>query len=360
MSSCVGHENEVPLRASAVLATTYDVALLDLDGVVYTGGMAVPGAPQALARAAHQGLRVAYVTNNASRPAAAVAEHLRSLGVQASTDDVVTSAQAAARLLSEIVPPRTKVLVVGGAGLHEALLAMGLIPVTSLADQPGAVVQGFDPSVGWLDLAEGSYAVAQGLPWVASNTDLTIPTDRGIAPGNGTLVAAIASATGRRPLVAGKPHLPMHREAIRRTGARRPLIVGDRLDTDIEGAVRGGADSLLVLTGVTGIPELLAAGPQHRPTFLGADLDQLLTSHPTTSSTPDGWVCGRWQVGVEGELAASRRADADQSASSEPGPDWLDALRAACATSWSCESAQRGALIDRLATRLGELRGAAS
>jgi HAD superfamily hydrolase (TIGR01450 family) len=300
------------------------VALLDLDGVVYVGSRAVPGAPEALRGAGAAGMRLAYVTNNASRPPAAVASHLRSLGVPAREDEVVTSAQAAARVLADLVPAGARVLVVGGEGLRVALRERGLEPVARSADEPVAVVQGFSPDVDWALLAEGAYALARGVPWVASNTDLTIPTPAGRAPGNGTLVEVLRLATGRSPVVAGKPETAMHREAVLRTAATRPLVVGDRLDTDIEGATRAGVDSLLVLTGVTDAVGLVLAPPHLRPTYVAADLRGLLQQHPATRWA-DGWCCRQAIARVQdGRLEVTTL-----------GGDPLDALRASCAAVWN-------------------------
>ena len=228
-----------PLRTSEEpLVTAYDCAMLDLDGVVYIGPHAVEEVPDVLAQARDLGMTLAFVTNNAARTPADVAGHLRELGVEARAEDVVTSAQAAAREVAERVPPGAKVLVVGGEGLETALKEHDLVPVSSADDDPAAVVQGFHRSVGWELLAEGAYAIRSGLPWIASNLDLTVPTARGIAPGNGALVGAVATAVGREPdIVAGKPYRPLFDETVRRISSRRPLVIGDRLDTDIEGAV---------------------------------------------------------------------------------------------------------------------------
>ncbi|MFJ3793574.1 HAD-IIA family hydrolase [Kitasatospora sp. NPDC090091] len=308
------------------LTEAYDTALLDLDGVVYAGPDAIEHAVESLDAARAAGMRLAYVTNNASRPPRVVAEHLTELGVAAEPGDVINSAQAAARVVAEKVPAGAKVLVVGGAGLEEALAERGLVPVRTLAEEPLAVVQGFDPSVGWQHLAEASFAIQRGLPWVASNLDLTVPQARGIAPGNGTLVAAVRAATGVEPEVAGKPLPPMHRETVLRTGARRPLVVGDRLDTDIEGAFNGGVDSLLVFTGVTTPAQLLAAPAEHRPTYLSADLRGLLVPHSATVGQPDGgFGCGGWVAVVQdGELRLTAT-----------GEDRWDGLRALCAAAWT-------------------------
>ncbi|PBC77148.1 HAD superfamily hydrolase (TIGR01450 family) [Streptomyces sp. TLI_235] len=323
-----GPARTAPGGSAQPLTEAYDTALLDLDGVVYAGPHAIEHAVDALAAAREAGMRLAYVTNNASRPPRVVAEHLTELGVPAEAADVINSAQAAARLVAAKVPAGSKVLVCGGAGLVEALAEHGLVAVRSMDEQPVAVVQGFDPSVGWKDLAEAAYAVAAGLPWVASNTDLTVPTGRGIAPGNGTLVAAVRTATGKEPEVAGKPLPPMHRETVIRTGARRPLVVGDRLDTDIEGAHNGGVDSLLVFTGVTTPAQLLAAPPEHRPTYLAADLRGLLTGQPEVTAADGGYRCGGWTArSVDGVLVLDGTGDR-----------W-DGMRALCAAAWTAASA---------------------
>lgn len=277
----------------------YDVAMLDLDGVVYRGGQAVAGAPEQVEAVRARGLRVAFVTNNASRAAAVVAEHLRELGVAARDEDVVTSAQAVARLLAERFGSGARILCIGGDGLHLALADHGLRPVASLDEEPVAVVQGFGPEVGWSDLAEASYAVAGGLPWYASNTDRTVPTARGTAPGNGMFVEAVAAATRTRPLVAGKPEPALFDETVIRVGGTRPLVIGDRLDTDIEGANRVGADSLLVLTGVTGLADLVVAPPAQRPTFVAPDLGGLWVAHPAVTTQRDIVSCGDFAARVE-------------------------------------------------------------
>jgi HAD superfamily hydrolase (TIGR01450 family) len=262
--------------ADEPLAALYDTALLDLDGVVYRGADAVPHAVASLVAAEDAGMRLAYVTNNASRTPAAVASHLRELGLPASAEDVVTAAQAVARLIAEQVPEGARVLVIGGEGLRQALLEHRLVLVSSAEDDPAAVVQGYRPDTAWKDLAEAAYAIERGVPWFAANTDRTMPTARGIAPGNGALVGAVAAATGTWPTVAGKPEPALHRETMIRTNAKRPLVVGDRLDTDIEGANRAGVDSLLVLTGVTRLQDLKDAPEKHQPTYLAQDLRGLL------------------------------------------------------------------------------------
>lgn len=271
------------------LMHAYDCVMLDLDGVVYLGERAIDGVAGWLEEARSAGMRVAFVTNNAARTPEQVSAHLTSLGVQAGPTDVVTSAQAAAAALAGLVPAGSPVLVVGGEGLESALVERGLRPVWSADEEPAAVVQGFHPTVGWGLLAEGAYALRRDIPWVVSNTDLTVPTARGIAPGNGTLVRAVAAASGREPtLVAGKPYRPLFDETLQRVGATTPLVVGDRLDTDIAGAVAAGLPSLLVLTGVSRPRDLVAAPPQMRPTYVGRDLGAVTT--PQVALTDTGEV----------------------------------------------------------------------
>ncbi|MEV0928918.1 HAD-IIA family hydrolase [Streptomyces spongiicola] len=316
-----------PGGSARALSEVYDTALLDLDGVVYAGGEPVPHAVASLGTARDGGMHLAYVTNNALRTPEAVAAHLTELGVPAEAHDVITSAQAAARLIAEQVPPGSRVLVIGGEGLRVALRERGLEPVDSADDDPAAVVQGYGgPELAWGRLAEASYAVARGVPWFASNTDLTIPGARGIAPGNGAAVEAVRIATGREPQVAGKPLPPMHRETILRTGAERPLVVGDRLDTDIEGAFNGGVDSLLVLTGVTDPAQLLRAEPRHRPTYVDEDLRGLLTGQPEVGSagSGEGFAVGGWTASVRGDALVI-----------EGDGRRLDGLRALCAAAWT-------------------------
>ncbi|MEU0636471.1 HAD-IIA family hydrolase [Streptomyces albidoflavus] len=320
-----------PLGAARPLSEQYDTALLDLDGVVYAGGDAIAHAVDSLAVARETGMKLAYVTNNALRTPETVAQHLSDLGIPTEAGEVINSAQAVARLIAEQVPQGARVLVVGGEGLRVALRERGLVPVESADDEPAAVAQGYGgPDMPWGRLAEAAYAVARGVPWFASNTDLTIPSGRGIAPGNGAAVEVVRIATGATPQVAGKPLPPMHRETVLRTGADRPLVVGDRLDTDIEGAFNGGVDSLLVLTGVTGPAELLAAPPEHRPTYVDADLRGLLTGQPAVEADGPGFRCGGVHVRVAGsELLVE--------GDGEP----LDGLRALCGAAWSAAGAGR-------------------
>ena len=283
----------------------------------------MPHAADSVAAARAAGLRAAFVTNNASRRPAKVAAHLTELGIPAVPHDVVTSAQAAVRWLAARLPPGSAVLVVGTDDLAEEVTAGGLRPVRSADDGPAAVVQGLAPETGWRELSEAAVALRAGALWVAGNADTTYPSPRGPLPGNGAMVAALVAATGLQPVVVGKPEPALHRESVERVGAARPLVIGDRLDTDVLGAVNGKADSLLVLTGVTDREALLAAPAGRRPTYVSADLRALL--RPQQPVRWDGAVacCGDAAARWEGTLQLDGDLDGD------------NALRAACALAWA-------------------------
>jgi HAD superfamily hydrolase (TIGR01450 family) len=313
--------------SAAPLCTVYDVALLDLDGVVYLQEQPVRGAPGALAAARSAGMRLEFVTNNASRRPAEVADLLTALGVPAEPGEIVTSAQAAAALLADRLPARSPVLVVGSEALAAEVAEAGLTPVDSADDGPVAVVQGYGAGVCWAQLAEATLAVRAGALWVATNGDLTLPSPRGPLPGNGALVAAVRAATGQAPdEIVGKPHPRLHAESVRRSGAEHPIVVGDRLDTDIEGAVRAGTDSLLVLSGVTRPVDLLCAAPHRRPTYVASHLDGLVSPHPEVPVAADT-RCGPWTATrTGGEVVLAGTGEAEQE---------MDALRALCGAAWS-------------------------
>ena len=261
------------------LVARYAAVVCDLDGVVYRGPTAVPHAVEVLGGL---DVPVLYATNNASRSPADVATHLRDLGLACTPDAVATSSQAGAWLLADRLAAGSPVLAVGGAGVSAALAEAGLrpvLPADATHTPVAAVLQGYGPAVTATDLAEAAYAVEGGATWVATNTDGTLPTDRGVAPGNGSLVAAVERAVGHPPhLVAGKPAPPLYQLCAGRLElpVDRLLAVGDRLDTDIEGAVAAGMDSLLVLTGVDDLRACLEAPPQRRPTWVAPDLRALV------------------------------------------------------------------------------------
>jgi HAD superfamily hydrolase (TIGR01450 family) len=306
------------------LISRFDALLSDLDGVVYAGPHAIPGAVDSLQRLDGIGVGLGYVTNNASRTPAQVAAHLRELGAPAEDHQVVSSSQAAAELLASLLPAGAAVLITGSPALAHEIELVGLTPVHSAADKPVAVVQGFNPEIGWKDLAEASYVVAGGALWVATNTDMSIPQARGIAPGNGTLVAAVAAATRQTPRVAGKPEAPLFHAAAKRLAAERPLVVGDRLDTDILGGNRAGFATVAVLTGVDTRETILAARTDERPDFLIEDLTGLYQPYPAVEHDGGAYRCGDASASVDGD---SVRISGDK--------DNLDSWRAACAAWWN-------------------------
>lgn len=306
-----------------MLISAFDAVLADLDGVVYAGPDAIPGAPEALRRLAGVGVELAYITNNASRSPEVVARHIRQLGAPAEAGTVFGSADAGADLLAERIPAKSKVLVVGSAYLRDCVVARGMTLAESAEDSPAAVIQGFDPDVNWRDLAEAAHAVNAGAIWVATNTDMTIPRARGIAPGNGSLVQAVASATRTTPLVAGKPEPLLFQVAAEQLEASRPLVIGDRLDTDILGGNRAGFATAVVLTGVDDAEAVLGAPSDQRPRFLLGSLAEIYVDYPVVQATGKQIVCGAARAGVEnGSITVSGdRGD-------------LNAWRAACCAWW--------------------------
>ena len=251
----------------------------------------MPHAAEALDTALDRhGMRSAFVTNNAARTPTVIAAHLVELGVRAQAADVVTSAQAGARMLAERLPQGSHVLVIGGPGVPEALRERGLLPVESVDDGAVAVLQGYGPDVGWRQLAEGSLAIQRGMLWVATNLDRTIPSPRGRVLGNGSMVAALRHATGAEPLVAGKPEPPLMLESVERSRAVRPIVVGDRL-----GHRHRGRQSLRDPLAARahrghGLAGPCRTGAANRPTYLGHDLRALLVPAPV--------VDVEWGVGV--------------------------------------------------------------
>ncbi|MDR1450346.1 MAG: HAD-IIA family hydrolase [Propionibacteriaceae bacterium] len=325
------------------LADRYDVIGFDLDGVLYRGPAAVPGAAETLAVLRRSGIRTGFVTNNAQRSPAAVAEHLNRIGIAAAVDDVVTSAQATARLMAAELPAGAEVLVLGTAALAAEVRAVGLAPVAVRSPATAAVVVGFNQEQRWEDFNQGCYAVQGGARWYACNGDQTRPTDQGIAIGMGGLIAAMSRALpGCRPTMAGKPCRPLLDETARRLGAERLLFVGDRIDTDIEGAGRAGFDSLFVFSGSHGVLDLAAAGPRARPTWVGWDVRALLEA--PRAAAADGSVsrCG---------AAVARARDGVVSLDAAPAAlaEQLDGLRAVLSLLWA--AADRGEPLDWAKTR---------
>lgn len=278
----------------------YDAALFDLDGVIYLGPQVVPGATELMANLRLLDKRVLFVTNNAARPAQVVIDQLLGLGIYADDDCVLTSAQVAATALGTQLDAGSRLLVCGSPSLVELLREAGFRIVTSAAERPAAVIQGYDPDLNWGRLDEAALALQAGALWFACNNDASRPTDRGLVPGVGGAIAVLATALGGSPTIFGKPFRPMLDEAIRRTGARRAIFVGDRLDTDVAGANRAGLDSLMVFSGAHGKADLVAASVDSRPSYIGADVGVLLEPPRVASVSGGVAICRGQQAAVVG------------------------------------------------------------
>ena len=302
------------------LAQEHDCLLIDLDGTVFRGASPTDGAVRSLEEV--HGCKL-FVTNNASRSADQVASHLRDLGFTATGADVVTSAQSAAHLLAGQLAPESAVLIVGTDALANEIATVGLRPVRRYDDDPVAVVQGLSTTIGWPDLAEAALAIRAGAMWVAANVDPTLPTERGLLPGNGSLVAALRAATGAEPQVAGKPAPQLFQDAVARGDFRASLVIGDRLDTDIEGANAAELPSLMVLTGVNTARDAVYADPVRRPTYIGHDLRSLHEDGAVLAVRPQP----AWRVDVRDRALTVSANGADDG-------DGLAIVRAVASAVW--------------------------
>jgi glycerol 3-phosphatase-2 len=314
------------------LAGQYDCLLVDLDGTLFRGAEPTDGAVETLASI---DARVFFITNNASRSATEVADHLGELGFTATPDDVVTSAQTAARVLAAELTPGDAVLVVGTDALAAEVAAVGLRPVRQWSDRPAAVVQGHSPHTCWADLAEAALAIRGGAVWVAANVDVTLPSERGLLPGNGSMVAALRAATDTEPKVAGKPEPTLFRDALSDGTFREPLVIGDRLDTDIAGAHAANLPSLMVLTGVNDADDAIFAPAQHRATFMAHDMRGLLEppERLRVAAQP------QWRVEVRAEEIAVTGTGAQGDADDDG--DGLSIVRAVAHAMWHEEDTPR-------------------
>jgi glycerol-1-phosphatase len=306
------------------LAQEHDCLLLDLDGTVFRGHELTEGAAESLEKTPG---RTLFVTNNASRSAGEVAAHLQDLGLQAGDADVVTSAQSAAHLLAGQLAPESRVLVVGTESLAHEITAVGLTPVRLFDDKPDAVVQGHSPETAWANLAEAALAIRAGALWVAANVDATLPTERGLLPGNGSMVAALRAATDAEPQVAGKPAPTLLRDALARGDFQTPLVVGDRLNTDIAGANAAELPSLMVLTGVNSARDAVYAVPEQRATLIGHDLRSLHQEADELTVGPQS----AWHIVTEGSTITVSTAREDSG-------DGLSIVRAVADAVWSAEA----------------------
>ena len=325
---------------TASIWNQFDYLLTDLDGVVYEGKQAIQPAPQVLSALAADGIPVGYVTNNSSRKASAIAEQLAGFGVSALPEDIIGSGQTGVELLATLIPAGSRVLVVGGDGLRDWVARGGFELVADATGSPAAVIQGFAPDVSWRDLSEAAFAIQAGAKWVATNSDWTLPQERGLAPGNGTLVSAVHTAVGQLPLVAGKPETPIFESAVRRFetaySVSTPLFIGDRIDTDITGANKAGIASCLVLTGVSTRKEVLGMRQEGRPRFIIGTLDELQSPYNYPIQTANGFESGEALVELVGNKVLVKRGN----------PKSVDALRAACAVVYTSSTPIYGLDVD--------------
>ena len=322
-----------PLRGTGnALAEDYDCALLDLDGTAWSGDERIEHAAASVIEARGLGMASAFVTNNAMRTPAQVTDKLNSMDFEATADMVMTSAMDIAAIMAEELAEGSKVLVIGGTGLRLALEERGFVLVDSADDEPAAVVQGLDKQVDWALLSEGAFAIERGAAFYASNLDATLPVERGQALGNGSLVRAIQHATRKRPTAGGKPEPGIYRRASELVGARNPLAVGDRLETDIMGAVAAGVPAMHVLTGVHMARDVIRAPRGQRPSYLAIDMRGLLEAHPAPKHHRDGtWTCGLSQVA---KVERSGVLTLDDVELTEPVTITIDSYRALAAAAW--------------------------
>lgn len=309
-----------------VLQHDHDVLLLDLDGTVWEGGDALEHAVDAINGS---GLPAVYITNNASRSADDVAEMLRAIGLHTEPGDVLTSAQAALGLAETHLAEGDAVLVLGAPSFRQLVSNAGYRVVDSADDNPKVVLHGHNPDTGWAQLSEASLAIARGAVYLASNLDTTLPMQRGLMVGNGSMVAAVTSATGVIPRAAGKPEPAMFLQAASNAGAKRPLAIGDRLDTDIAGAVAAGIPALHVLTGVSGPLALLEAPEALRPTFIADDLRALAAD------------AGELKPSAQGGFGARIDGDDIVLSHGHAGATSTQALRTVLEVAWMMETPPR-------------------
>lgn len=272
------------------LEDLHDALLLDLDGTVWEGNKPIPHAVETIT---HTVLPTLYVTNNASRPPEEVVRKLSAINLVARPEDIVTAAMVAASLAVDVLGKGAKVLVVGDRSFRNLAEEAGLITVDSADDGPVGVLQGHSTSTGWAELSEAAFAIQKGATYIASNRDTSLPCDRGLAVGNGSMVKAVETCTGVTALSAGKPAPAAFRIAAARCDSTSPLAVGDRLDTDIRGGNNAGIPTMHVMTGVSGHWSVLRAPEGDRPTYLAKDFRDLTIDPKELHPAPQGGFLAR-------------------------------------------------------------------
>lgn len=291
---------------TGVLAA-YRGLVCDLDGVVFRGSEPVPGTGDALRDVVAAGGVIAYATNNSSRTIEATTATIADRGSPVEGQHVLTSAVAGAAAIRAELDAGARVLALGGEGVVEALSLEGLESVppafSGSAEIGAGVLQGYGPELRSTDFATGARWLASGVTWVATNTDATLPVEWGEAPGNGAYVALLERTVRRRARAVGKPAPDLYDVCLDRLGVApaQVLAIGDRLETDIDGALAAGIDSALVLTGVSRPVDVLALAPERRPTFVADSLASLALPYAAPAPLEGGGAsCGASVVRVEG------------------------------------------------------------
>lgn len=324
----------------ASVASSYDAALLDLDGTIYEGGAAIPNALEGLTEAA---LPMVFITNNASRAPQTVADQLNELGYDVHADDVMTSAQAAIEMAAEVIEPGSNVFVLGAESFKQLAREAGYNLVDSADDYPAAVFQGLNREMTWKQMSEAALAVSRGARYLVSNLDTTLPSERGFLVGNGSVAAAISTTTGVAPLSAGKPKPPMFIKAAERLGAKSPLAIGDRLDTDIAGGNAAKVDTFMVVTGVSTHMDVVAAPPEHRPTLIGADMTALNRELDQARPAPQAGFTARYDDAEAGVIVLSG-GDTEDPRLANPAEAAVAALLTVVDVVWNSEAGRAGAV----------------
>lgn len=324
----------------ASVASSYDAALLDLDGTIYEGGAAIPNALEGLTEAA---LPMVFITNNASRAPQTVADQLNGLGYDVHADDVMTSAQAAIEMAAEVIEPGSNVFVLGAESFKQLAREAGYNLVDSADDNPAAVFQGLNREMTWKQMSEAALAVSRGARYLVSNLDTTLPSERGFLVGNGSVAAAISTTTGVAPLSAGKPKPPMFIKAAERMGAKKPLAIGDRLDTDIAGGNAAKMDTFMVVTGVSTHMDVVAAPPEHRPTLIGADMTALNRELDQARPAPQAGFTARYDD-VEAGVIVLSGGDTEDRRLANPAEAAVAALLTVVDVVWNSEAGRAGAV----------------
>ena len=324
----------------ASVASSYDAALLDLDGTIYEGGAAIPNALEGLTEAA---LPMVFITNNASRAPQTVADQLNGLGYDVHADDVMTSAQAAIEMAAEVIEPGSNVFVLGAESFKQLAREAGYNLVDSADDNPAAVFQGLNREMTWKQMSEAALAVSRGARFLVSNLDTTLPSERGFLVGNGSVAAAISTTTGVAPLSAGKPKPPMFIKAAERVAAKNPLAIGDRLDTDIAGGNAAKMDTFMVVTGVSTHMDVVAAPPEHRPTLIGADMTALNRELDQARPAPQAGFTARYDDAEAGVIVLSG-GDMEDLRLVNPAEAAVAALLTVVDVVWNSEAGRAGAV----------------